>query len=285
MSMPIIDSSTIEREQSVTDMIESIALEQTALSHILNAEGEKLQAIISMPDHTAASLLAVNKSVQRMVDAITKLEMHLHTKLSLFDTILPPTSFFFYKLETDTLKALAGGVFSLTDIEGNEIATATSAATGRVTFTGIPKGAYSLSETQPPEGYRPSLGMFPVEVKGRGNVTIVGMPAEQFRAFNTPYSDLTVLKVNPTQAPLEGGVFELVGPGDTLTQASGADGNAIFSRLEPGDYQLTEITPPPGYDADSTTHTVTVSLEGIMLIDGIETTTITVTNQLPPQEP
>ena len=39
MSMPIIKSSGIKRRDSITDIVESVALEQTALSHILNAEG------------------------------------------------------------------------------------------------------------------------------------------------------------------------------------------------------------------------------------------------------
>lgn len=33
------------RRQAITDLFESVALQQTALSHILNAEGEKLQRI------------------------------------------------------------------------------------------------------------------------------------------------------------------------------------------------------------------------------------------------
>lgn len=43
MGMPIITGSGTRREQSITDLIESVALEQTALSHILNGEGKKLQ--------------------------------------------------------------------------------------------------------------------------------------------------------------------------------------------------------------------------------------------------
>ena len=44
MSMPTITTSPnpISMSQAITDLIESIALEETALSHILNAEGEKL---------------------------------------------------------------------------------------------------------------------------------------------------------------------------------------------------------------------------------------------------
>ncbi len=88
MSMPIIESSTVIRCQAITDIIQSAALQQTALSHILNAEGEKLQAIIGMPDMTADTMLEANKSVQNMVESITRLEMLLQAKLSLFGDAL-----------------------------------------------------------------------------------------------------------------------------------------------------------------------------------------------------
>lgn len=46
MGMPVITPSITTRAQAVTDIIESVALEETALSHILNAEGEKIQKMV-----------------------------------------------------------------------------------------------------------------------------------------------------------------------------------------------------------------------------------------------
>lgn len=43
MGMPVIPASATTRTQAITDIIQSIALQETALSHILNAEGEKIQ--------------------------------------------------------------------------------------------------------------------------------------------------------------------------------------------------------------------------------------------------
>ena len=57
-------------------------------SHILNAEGEKIQKVVAMEDVAAETLLAVNKSVESMVNSVTKLEMILQSKLSLFDGFL-----------------------------------------------------------------------------------------------------------------------------------------------------------------------------------------------------
>ena len=88
MGMPVITPSTTTREQAITDIIESVALQETALSHILNAEGEKIQKMVAMEDVTPDVLLATNKSVESMVNAVSRLEMILQSKLSGFEGCL-----------------------------------------------------------------------------------------------------------------------------------------------------------------------------------------------------
>ncbi len=88
MGMPVITPGTATRTQAITDVIESVALEETALSHILNAEGEKIQKMVAMQDATPEILLATNKSVESMVNAVSRLEMILQSKLSVFDGCL-----------------------------------------------------------------------------------------------------------------------------------------------------------------------------------------------------
>ena len=83
MSMPVIsmhcNPSTMC--QAGTDLIESIALEETALSHILNAEGEKLQRVIGLEDVDFCQLMEVNESVANMVGVVSSLELVLKEKL------------------------------------------------------------------------------------------------------------------------------------------------------------------------------------------------------------
>lgn len=57
MGMPVITPSTTTRSQAVTDLIESVALQETALSHILNAEGEKIQKVVATSDVTPEVLI------------------------------------------------------------------------------------------------------------------------------------------------------------------------------------------------------------------------------------
>ena len=91
MGMPVITASTTTRAQAITDLIQSVALEETALSHILNAEGEKIQKMVVLPDVTPDVLLATNKSVESMVNAVSRLEMILQSKLSGFSDCLCPS--------------------------------------------------------------------------------------------------------------------------------------------------------------------------------------------------
>lgn len=89
MGMPVITPGTETRDQAITDLIESVALQEAALSHILNAEGEKMQAVIGMMNVTSEELLELNQSVNSMVSAVTRLEMILQAKLDLFDFTSP----------------------------------------------------------------------------------------------------------------------------------------------------------------------------------------------------
>lgn len=87
MGMPVITPGTGTEEEAVTDLITSVALQESALSHILNAEGEKMQRIIDMENVTREELLRLNKSAELMIDTISRLEMILQAKL---ETVLTP---------------------------------------------------------------------------------------------------------------------------------------------------------------------------------------------------
>jgi len=90
MGMPVITPGEGTRDQAITDLIQSVALQESALSHIMNAEGEKMQAIIGMSGVTNEELLALNKSVESMLNSITRLEMILQAKLELFSCEISP---------------------------------------------------------------------------------------------------------------------------------------------------------------------------------------------------
>ncbi|MDL2301705.1 hypothetical protein LJC58_05035 [Lachnospiraceae bacterium OttesenSCG-928-D06] len=66
--------------QSHSDLIESIALMEASLAHILNAEGEKLQKVIACSNNFC-ELMKVNNSVCCTIKNVTELEKVLLDKL------------------------------------------------------------------------------------------------------------------------------------------------------------------------------------------------------------
>ena len=89
MSMPSFppNGADMTQEEALTMIIASIAMEELALSHILNAEGEKLQYILGTLPGTSPcacphDVLAVNKSVTALVEAVTQNQMLLKNTLA-----------------------------------------------------------------------------------------------------------------------------------------------------------------------------------------------------------
>lgn len=89
MSMPSFPpcGADMTKDEALTMIIASIAMEELALSHIVNAEGEKLQYILgTLPGGptscaSAQDVLAVNKSVKELLDTVMQSQMLLKGKL------------------------------------------------------------------------------------------------------------------------------------------------------------------------------------------------------------
>lgn len=100
MSLPVIRTITpsisINRSQVVNLLLASVALEELGLSHIINAEAEKLQATLgtlpglSITANSISGLLSVNREVRRKMQTVIKKQMILQFKLEdILD--IPPT--------------------------------------------------------------------------------------------------------------------------------------------------------------------------------------------------
>lgn len=92
MSFPNIPNVTpeikIEREDVINLLLASIAFEELGLAHIINAEAEKIQAVLgtlSKQEHSFKAsiddLIDINRSVQRTLQDVIKKEMLLQFKL------------------------------------------------------------------------------------------------------------------------------------------------------------------------------------------------------------
>lgn len=95
MSMPEFPKPDPDftQEQALTMILSSIALEEAALSHIMNAEGEKIQYILKQTDcHDESSLkdiLSVNKSVANLLEIVLQNQMILKNKMERVLEFLP----------------------------------------------------------------------------------------------------------------------------------------------------------------------------------------------------
>lgn len=89
MSMPSFPpkGADMTKEEALTMIVASIAMEEAALSHILNAEGEKLPYILgTLPGSSGTcsstrEVLELNRSVKDLLDAVTQNQMLLKEKL------------------------------------------------------------------------------------------------------------------------------------------------------------------------------------------------------------
>lgn len=85
MSMPnipdIAPDIDLNREEAITLLLASIALEEMGLAHIINAEAEKLQHVLQDKDACLHDLVAVNSSVEWVIKSVTKLQLLLQDKL------------------------------------------------------------------------------------------------------------------------------------------------------------------------------------------------------------
>jgi hypothetical protein len=84
----------LTQEQALTMILSSIALEEVALSHIINAEGEKIQHILKQTpcDQNPADLngiLAVNQSVTNLLEVVLQNQMILKNKMDKVLLYLP----------------------------------------------------------------------------------------------------------------------------------------------------------------------------------------------------
>ncbi|MEK3731055.1 MULTISPECIES: hypothetical protein [unclassified Paenibacillus] len=71
---------TVSRDDAINLLLSSIAMEELGLSHIINAEGEKLQYVLGTlpgltgPGATLSDLLLMNESVRSTLQDLTKKE-------------------------------------------------------------------------------------------------------------------------------------------------------------------------------------------------------------------
>ena len=89
MSMPEFPNlDCLTLEQAINSILTSIAMEEAALSHILNAEGEKIQYVLAKCADIN-EVVKTNDSVKALIDSISDLQLTLKSKMRLALNYLP----------------------------------------------------------------------------------------------------------------------------------------------------------------------------------------------------
>ncbi|WP_257156174.1 hypothetical protein [Bacillus thuringiensis] len=85
MSLPNLPDITpdisLTRQEVINLLLSSIAMEEIGLSHILNAEGEKLQHFMKQKKRNFCEYIAINQSVNATLKTIVKSQLLLQLKL------------------------------------------------------------------------------------------------------------------------------------------------------------------------------------------------------------
>jgi hypothetical protein len=131
-----------------------------------------------------------------------------------------------------TGERVPGAVVTLTDAQGQVVATATTAADGGYRLDGLDAGDYTLAGTAP--------GVSPV-------ARAVRVPGSEDLTFASPAFRIAAIVTGPGGAPFGGAVVTLSGgDGTVVISVSDDQGSVAFDDVPAGSYTLAAEGPGPG---------------------------------------
>ena len=203
--------------------------------------------------YTVEELAAPNGYLIDDYQRIIKIEAGENAQFVYTDTKKPSLTVVKYDAERKVL--LSGATFRIAKIEdGSNYLDRVTDTQGKITIEGLDPGVYSVQEVAAPTGYVLNETEYHVELFNGQNSQLV--------VTNEKKPDLKIVKKDAdTGAYLSGAVFRVnKADGSTLTTVeTGANGEVFLTAMEPGVYQITEITPPTGYlPAEEPTQLITL---------------------------
>lgn len=166
-------------------------------------------------------------------------------------------------LKSDETGAPLGGVhFTLMNSNGQIVAEGDTPDDGKLTFSGLLLGSYTLQETATREGFVLDTTPIPVEVTEHGQTVEISMA-------NTPIrGNLRIVKCDAYEdTSLSGAGFRLFDSGGHLIYEgyTDANGELTFESLIYGSYQYQEFSPPKGYKLDDTVYPFSITEHGVTI--------------------
>lgn len=165
---------------------------------------------------------------------------------------------------------ISGAVFQLTSGNGFTCL-GTTGPGGILVFRILPCSSYLLKEDIPPAGYAPADHVYNICVDACGCIFVDDVLTSRLVIRNTPtLASFTAVKVNiENEEPLAGAGYTLfMNSAVIASTVSNAAGQITFTGLSPGTYALVETTPPPEFQTNPESLTVTVAQDGNVTING-----------------
>ncbi len=159
----------------------------------------------------------------------------------------------------DSELKLEGAEFKVINSDGEEVGNIVTGEDGKGSLGNLPYGEYTLMETKAPDGYELSLDLIVVEVNSKAvvyktitNTKILGK--------------ISILKVDSIDEDVKllGAVFEVKDSEGTVvdTITTGENGVGTSKELPYGNYTVTEVSAPPGYELSGESKDVTIDSNG-----------------------
>lgn len=153
------------------------------------------------------------------------------------------------KYDSTTGEGIQGAVFELSDNENFTQPTVyekTTDENGYVEFTGLIPGRWYLREKTAPLGYVPDTNVYSYDIDD--------VPIDIVRFKNTHYGEIQILKVDTSDGPVAGAMFNIYrgdsqDPNDLLFEGliTDAAGLILKDSITPGQYTIVETAAPYGY--------------------------------------
>ena len=178
----------------------------------------------------------------------------------------PDTGLKLIKLEKGTDTPLSGAIFEVVDPDGATVGTFATGSDGTVTIPLTLAGNYTVYERVAPLDHL--LSDTPTQ-----NIKVEYGKVAEITFWNEPYGTLRIEKLSDTGAHLPGAMVQIkhIESGVTHTAETNFAGYAIFDNINPGAYEIKEITAPSGWLKDDATYTASVATG--------ETTTFSLVNK------
>lgn len=174
------------------------------------------------------------------------------------DVVDSPLAFTIKKVDGST--GLAGAEFRVTGPDGLD-RTYTTPSSGTLNIAVPNPGTYTVQETKAPSGYALDETEYKVEVQEGGEEVTLTVQ-------NSKKASLRIVKRDAlTGETLAGAVFTVrnIDTGWVTDVTTGDSGIVTVSDLKPGSYEITEKSPPPGYQpSENPTRSIQIEADGLV---------------------